>query len=113
MVVTIECSGTAVCQLFFSNKRILILCSVLPSITFIFDYLVNCKYNNNLYSTVSIVGRGRALVELIAFNRRVVGSTPALAPHRDLGQVLYLQSPVRFRVKLQCSICAVVGSSSE
>src|SRR6218665_2414484 len=32
-------------------------------------------------------------------HRRVVGSTPALAPCRDLGQVLYLQLPVRFGVK--------------
>jgi len=41
------------------------------------------------------VGRDGALVESIAFNRRVVGSTPALAVRRDLGQVLYLQLPGR------------------
>ena len=60
-----------------------------------------------------MVGHGGALVELIAFNRRVVGSTPALAAMRDLGQVLYLQLPVRFGVKLRYSIRAVVGSASE
>ena len=32
---------------------------------------------------------------------------------RDLGQVLYLQLPVRFGVKLRYSIRAVVGSASE
>ena len=61
-----------------------------------------------------IVGRGGALVETMTFNRRVVGSTPALAAtYRDLGQVLYLQLPVRFGVKLRYSIRAVVGSASE
>ena len=62
------------------------------------------------------MGRGGALVETMTFTRRVVGSTPALAagpPRRDLGQVLYLQLPVRFSVKLQYSIRAVVGSASE
>ena len=34
------------------------------------------------------VGHGGALVESIAFNRRVVGSTPALAAMGNLGQVL-------------------------
>ena len=58
-------------------------------------------------------GRGGALVETMTFNRRVVGSTPALPPHRDLGQVLYLQLPVRFGVKLRYSTRAVVGSASE
>src|SRR6218665_3397734 len=57
--------------------------------------------------------RRGALVESIAFNRRVVGSTPALAAmYRDLGKVLYLQLPVRFGVKLRYSIRAVVGSAS-
>src|SRR6218665_398790 len=60
------------------------------------------------------VGHGGALVESIAFNRRVVGSTPALAaPYRDLVQFLYLQLPVRFGVKLRYSIRAVVGSAAE
>jgi len=44
-----------------------------------------------------IVGRGGALVETMTFNRRVVGSTLA---RRDLGQVLYLQLPVRLGVKI-------------
>ena len=55
----------------------------------------------DLYAlTALLVGRGGALVETMTFNRRVVGSTPALAPRRDHGQVLYLQVPVRFGVKL-------------
>ena len=60
-------------------------------------------------------GRGGALVETMTFNRRVVGSTPALAAmaRRDLGQVLYLKLPVRFGVKFRYSIRAVVGSASE
>src|SRR6218665_2152784 len=70
---------------------------------------------------VPLVGRDCALVEAITLNRRVVGSTPALAviilfglaQGRDIGQVLYLQLPVRFGVKLQYSIRAVVGSASE
>jgi len=53
--------------------------------------------------------RGGALVESMTFNRRVVGSTPALAAT----QVLYLQLPVPFGVKLRFSIRAVVGSASE
>ena len=57
-----------------------------------------------------IVGHGGAVIESIAFNWRVVDSTP---PCRDLGQVLYLQLPVRFGVKLRYSIRAVVGSASE
>ena len=42
---------------------------------------VDCwrQNNNNLTMIVTIVGHGGALVESIAFNRRVVGSTPALA----------------------------------
>ena len=56
------------------------------------------------------MGHGGALVESIAFNRRVVGLTPALAAMWDLGQVLYLQLPVRFGVKLRYSIRAVVGA---
>ena len=59
------------------------------------------------------MGRGGALIEAMTFNRRVVGLTPALAAARDLGQVLYLQLPVRFGVKLRYSIRAVVGSASE
>src|SRR6218665_931237 len=38
---------------------------------------------------------------------------PLWPSHRDLGQVLYLQLPVRFGVKLRYSIRAVVGSASE
>ena len=62
------------------------------------------------------VGRGGALFETMTFNLRVVGSTPALAAtYTDLGQVLYLQLPVRLGVKLRRSrpIRAVVGSDSE
>src|SRR6218665_4197468 len=48
------------------------------------------------------------------FNRRVVGSTSALAAtYRDLGQVLYLQLPMRLGGKLRSSIRAVVGSGTE
>ena len=59
------------------------------------------------------MGRGGALVETMTFNRRVVGSTPGLAATWDLGQVFYLQLPVRFGVKLRYSIRAVVGRASE
>src|SRR6218665_477769 len=38
---------------------------------------------------------------------------PLYPSHRDLGQVLCLQLPVRFGVKLRYSIRAVVGSASE
>ena len=67
---------------------------------------------------VLLVGHGGALVESIAFNRKVVSSTPALAAllesnYADCGQVLYLQLPVRFGVKLRYSIRAVVESASE
>src|SRR6218665_131827 len=34
------------------------------------------------------------------------------SPCRDLGKVLHLQLPVRYGVKLRCSIRAVVGSTS-
>src|SRR6218665_2602531 len=51
--------------------------------------LAHCQY--------SIVGRGGALVESMPFDLRVVGSNPALAPRRDLGQVLHLQLPVALR----------------
>src|SRR6218665_1356034 len=37
---------------------------------------------------------------------------PLWPSRRDLGQVLYLQLPVRFGVKLRYSIRAVVGSAS-
>ena len=36
-------------------------------------------YKKSMKDSDVIVGRGGALVESIAFNRRVVGSTPALA----------------------------------
>ena len=49
--------------------------------------------------TSILLGHGGALVEAITL--------------RDLGQVLYLQLPVRFGVKLRYSIRAVVGSASE
>src|SRR6218665_9138 len=38
---------------------------------------------------------------------------PLWPSRRDLGQVLYLQLPVRFGVKLRYSVRAVVGSASE
>src|SRR6218665_3400200 len=38
---------------------------------------------------------------------------PLWPSRMDLGQVLYLQLPVRFGVKLRYSIRAVVGSASE
>jgi len=76
--------------------------------------LIKCKHLMILIQFINIVGRGGALVETMTFNRRVVGSSPALAAsRRDLGQVLYLQLPVRFGVKLRHSIRAVVGSASE
>src|SRR6218665_564660 len=48
------------------------------------------------------VWRGGALVESMSFDRRVVGSNPALPPHRDLGQVL----PVALRhvTPTQCQL---------
>ena len=57
----------------------------------------------NKHDIISIrhhfVGRGgdEPMVEPMTFNQRVVGSTLALAPNRDLGQVLYLQLPVALR----------------
>jgi len=38
---------------------------------------------------------------------------PLYPPRRDFGQILYLELPVRFSVKLRYSIRAVVGSDSE
>ena len=55
----------------------------------------------NLYRARFLMGRDGALVEAITLNRRA------------LGQVLYLQLPVRFGVKLRYSIRAVAGSASE
>src|SRR6218665_2726031 len=54
-----------------------------------------------LYLVTSFVGCGGALVKSMTLNRRVVGSTPALA------------LPVRFGVKLRYSIRAEVGSPYE
>ena len=62
---------------------------------------------------IYIMGRGGALAESWTFKRRVFGSTPALKPRKDLGQVIYLQLHVRFGVKLRYSIRAVVGSAYE
>jgi len=59
------------------------------------------------------VGRGGALVETMTFNRRVVGSTPALATMQGPLASPYLQLPVRIGVQLRYSIRAVVGSTSE
>ena len=55
-----------------------------------------CYYSKSLSYDCS-VGRGGALVESIAFNQRVVGSTPALVQCRDLGQDLNSQLPVALR----------------
>ena len=49
-------------------------------------------------TTSHMLGHGGALVESIAFNRRVVGSTPAIVvKYRDLGQVLNSQLSVALR----------------
>ena len=49
-VVTISCSGTAVCQLFLSDKRILIV-KITVIHTIASDYLVYCTYNCKCWST--------------------------------------------------------------
>ena len=59
------------------------------------------------------VGRGGAMVDTMNFNRRVVGSNPTLAAMQGPWQVLYLQLPVRFGVKLRYSIRAVDRCASE
>ena len=55
------------------------------------------------------VGRGGALIESIAFNWRVMGSTPA----RDLGQVLNSHLPVALRLETSAQYPCCVGSASE
>ena len=46
----------------------------------LFNYLAICsRMLEVIRLTIMLVGHGGALVESIAFNRRVVGSTPALA----------------------------------
>ena len=60
-----------------------------------------------------VVGRGGALFESMTFNRRVVGSTPALAatwgprtsPLPTVACALRHETPIQYR--------AVVGSTSE
>src|SRR6218665_3963289 len=66
------------------------------------------------------LGHGGACWDMVAHWLRRVLSTegswvrlPLKPPCRDLGQVLYLQLPERFGVKLRYSIRAVVGSASE
>ena len=59
------------------------------------------------------VGRGGALVEKKPFDRRVVGSNPALAAHRDIGQVLNLQLPVALRRETPAQYPCCVGDASE
>ena len=71
-----------------------------------------------MYSISSIktmhVGRGGALVESIAFNRRIVGSIPALtATYTDPGQVLNLKLPVALQRETPAQYPCCVGSASE
>src|SRR6218665_2145786 len=67
---------------------------------------IKLNIHSHNFEILHISQNDGALVESITFNRRVVGSTPAVG----LGQVLYLQLPLRFGVKLRYSIRAVVGS---
>ena len=61
------------------------------------------------------MGRGGALVEMMAFNRRVVGSTPALAatqgpwasPFPAVACALRRETPIKYTIR------AVVRSTSE
>jgi len=83
-----------------------------PLLAFHKDLFLRLYYYYSLYSILlrrhcvhlvqrHHVRRGGAVVETMTFNRRVVGSTPALAPRRNLEQVLYLQLSVRFGVKFR------------
>ena len=61
-------------------------------------------------STSNLEGRGGALVESKPFDRRVVGSNPALAAtYSDLGLVRNSQLAVALRRETPCC----VGSASE
>src|SRR6218665_1894204 len=63
-----------------------------------------------------IVRHGGALVESKPFDRRVVGSNPALAataPRRDLGQVLNSQLPGAIWRETPAQNPCYVGSASE
>src|SRR6218665_630145 len=62
---------------------------------------------------VLFVGRSGALVETMTFNRRVVGSTPALAATWGSWASPLSVVACALRVKLRYSIRAVVGSASE
>ena len=60
------------------------------------------------------MGRGGALVESIAFNRRIVGSTLALAAtYWDLGQVLNSQLHVALRRETPAQYPCCVRSASK
>ena len=64
-------------------------------------------------SKLLYVWRGGGLVDDFQPDGRVFDRLPLSPPRRDLGQVLYLQSSVRFGVKLRYCILAVVGSAYE
>ena len=79
-----------------------------------------CKVVHLHSSEFCFSGFSRTLWDVMAHWLRRLLSTggswvrlPLWPSRRDLGQVLYLQLPVRLGVKLRYSIRAVVGSASE
>src|SRR6218665_3059323 len=61
----------------------------------------------------SVVGSGGALIESIAFNRRVVGSTPALAATILGKSLINPQLPVTLRHETPAQYPCCVGSATE
>ena len=59
------------------------------------------------------MGRGGSLVDSWPFARRVLGLNPALAPRRDLGQVLHSQLHVVLRRETSTQYLCCVGSASK
>ena len=57
----------------------LLACDLLSGDILCATLLMDNIFNYNYLHYLEYVGHGGALVESIAFNRRVVGSTPALA----------------------------------
>ena len=76
----------------------------------LYKWINTIQYNMLIHPWIQSVGRDGALAESITFNRRVVDSTPALAGTQGPWAS---PLPVRFGVKLQYSVRAVVGSASE
>ena len=74
-----------------------------------------CNTNLLLISCISLLS---SVVVLCLFVSNIISDIKIVLlsneeTRRDLGQVVYLQLPVRFSVKLRYSIRAVVGSASE